>query len=125
MVLSYALCMVLNTNQVKEAALLPWQDATDPSGTVIKRIPQEWGAGIGHFVKVTAPPQTQVAYRTGEVGSDKTTDKIVGVRTTVSCSPFLPIPIPMLQVPGLNQPMLFQITSEKTMENPDYGDYAK
>ena len=118
---SYGLCVVLNTNQVKEAALLPWSDATDPSGTVMKKIPEMWESGMGHFVKMSGQPLTLVAYRTGQTGTDQITDKIVGVRTTISCSPFLSIPVPFVSCPGLNAPMVFQITSEKPMENPDNG----
>jgi hypothetical protein len=116
---SYGLCVVLNTNQVKEAALLPRADATDPSGTVMKTIPEMWENGMGRFVKMSGQPLTEVAYRTGETGTDNITDKIVGVRTTINCNPFLSVPVPFVSCPGLNAPMVFQITSEKPMENPD------
>lgn len=119
MALSYGLCVVLNTNQVKEAALLPRTDATDPSGTVMKKIPEMWENGMGHFVRMSGQPLTQVAYRTGQQGTDQITDQIVGVRTTINCNPFLSVPVPFVTCPGLNAPMVFQITSEKPMENPD------
>jgi len=119
--LSYGLCMVLNYNQVHEASLLPWQDATSPTGTVQKAIPDQWLSGMGHFVKVAGPPATAVTYRKGATGSDKITDKIVIVQTTVQCSPFLPIPLPWITAPGLNAPFTFSVASERPMENPDYG----
>ena len=121
MCLSYGFCVVLNTNQVKEAALLTNSTANSSADIVKKGIPDEWANGMGRFVKMAEPVDTQVAYRTGEMGSDKTQDKIVGVRTTVKCNPFLPVPVPFLTCPGLNAPMVFQITSERPMENPDYA----
>jgi hypothetical protein len=119
--LSYGLCMVLNYNQVHEASLLPWQDATNPTGSVEKGIPDVWLGGMGHFVKVAGPPITSVTYRHGQKGTDGVIDKIVIVQTTVQCSPFLPIPIPWVTAPGLNAPFTFSVASERPMENPDYG----
>jgi len=116
---SYGLGMVLNRNQCHEASLLPSTDANDPNGTVQKGIPDTWLNGMGKFVKQVGPIKTVVSYRSGEVGSDKVTDKIVSVSTTLNCSPFLPIPLPLVDVPGLNGAMTFQITSERQMENPD------
>ena len=117
--MSYGFCMVLNNNQVHEASLLPASKATDPSGTVMLGIPNQWLNGMGHFVKMSGSPQTKVAYRDGETGSDNVTDKIVTVTTTVICNPFLTIPVPAVNIPGLNGPMTFSITSERPMENPD------
>ena len=116
--ISYCSCMLLNDLQVHEAALIPWKKAKSATGPVRHDIPLEWmDAGVGKFVKVQLPIKTKVSYRTGQAG-----DKIVAVSTTVTCSPFLPIPVPVANVPGLNGPMTFNITSERTMENPDYGD---
>ena len=116
---SYGLCMVLNGSQVHESSLLPAADATAAGGTVQKAIPDQWLDGMGKFVKVVGYPQTKVTYRNGEKGTDQVQDKIVTVETTVNCLPFLPIPLPVVDVPGLNGPMTFQITSERQMENPD------
>lgn len=121
MCVSYGLCVVLNTNQVKEAALLTGSSANSNSDIVKQGIPDEWANGMGRFVKMAEPVNTQIAYRTGETGTDQTTDTIVGVRTTVKCSPFLPVPVPFVTCPGLNAPMTFQITSERPMENPDFA----
>jgi hypothetical protein len=117
--MSYGFCMVLNYNQVHEAALLPKSQATDPAGIVMQNIPNQWLAGMGQFVKMTGTPQTAIAYRDGATGLDSVTDKIVSVTTTVVCNPFLTIPLPFANVPGLNGPMNFSITSERPMENPD------
>jgi hypothetical protein len=64
-------------------------------------------------------PVTTITYRNGETGSDSVTDKTVTVTTTVICTPFLTIPMPYINVPGLNGPMTFSIMSERPMENPD------
>jgi len=117
--MSYGFCMVLNYNQVHEASLLPASKATDSSGVVIKGIPEQWLNGMGHFVKMSGSPQTAITYRDGQTGSDNVTDKIVSVTTTVVCTPFLNIPIPAVNIPGLNGPMTFSIYSERPMENPD------
>lgn len=118
--MSYGFVMVLNYNQVHEAALLPRSIATKASGAVMSGIPQEWENGMGKFVKQSGTPQTQVTYRDGEQdGNDKVTDQIVSVQTTVICNPFLTIPIPVWGVPGLNAPITFVVLSERPMENPD------
>lgn len=116
---AYCMCVVLNNNQVHEAALVSAADATSASGTVQKAIPDQWLSRLGHFAKVSGYPQTHVSYRDGEQGSDQVVDKFVSVQTTCTCLPCLPIPLPCVNVPGLNGPMTFQITSEKQMENPD------
>jgi hypothetical protein len=119
---SYCLCMVLNNSQVHEAALLPYVDATNAGGSVMKGIPEQWQSQLGRFVKLTADPQnpgTKITYRTGEQGADQVFDKYVTVQTTCICQPCLPIPLPLVTAPGLNAPMTFQISSERQMENPD------
>ena len=118
---SYGLCMVLNFNQVHEAALLPFAEANNNSGTVKKGIPDKWMAGMGHFVNMSGFPSTVISYRDGQTDNNKTVDKIVGVETTVVCNPFLPIPIPIAQIPGINGPMKFTVYAECPMENPDYA----
>ncbi len=119
---SYGLCMVLNYNQVHEASLIPYTDATNASGTVMQGIPQQWANGMGHFVKMTGNPVTVISYRNGETAqSDGVTDKLVSVTTTVVCNPWLPIPFPVVQVPGINAPMTFAVSAERPMENPDYA----
>lgn len=122
---SYGLCLVLNNNQVHEASLLPYQDASNPNGAVMKGIPEVWGNGMGHFVKKVGPVITTVSYRAGQVSNDsgasKITDRIVKVTTRVICSPFLPIPLPVSNVPGLNGPMTFTVAGERPMENPDFA----
>lgn len=118
---SYGLCMVLNYNQVHEASLLQRSDTENVAGAVRKGIPDQWLNGMGHLVKVQGYPQTDIFYRDGETGPDKVTDRIVMVRTTVVGSPFLTIPVPAINVPGLNGPMTFQISAERQMENPDYA----
>jgi hypothetical protein len=111
--------MVLNYNQTHEASLIPASQATSPSGTVMQGIPNQWLNGMGHFVKMTGSPQTTITYRPGTTGTDSVQDMIVTVTTAVICNPFLTIPLPFANVPGLNGPMNFSITSERPMENPD------
>lgn len=119
--LSFALVMVLNYNQLHEASLIPFAQAMDPNGSVCKTIPDQWLSGMGHFVKISGFPQTSISYRNGLVDANNITEKIVAVRTTVVCTPFLPIPLPVFNVPGLNGPMTLSTASERSMENPDYG----
>lgn len=122
---SYGLVVVLNNNQVHEASLLPYTDAGNPTGVVMKGIPDSWSGGMGHFVKKEGNIVTEVGYRVGQKSSDSgnkdVIDRIVRVTTTVKCSPFLPIPLPVANVPGLNGPMLFTVSSERQMENPDFA----
>src|SRR5271156_2091200 len=51
--LSYGLGRVLNYNQCHEASLVPWGQATDSGGAVMQGIPNQWGGGMGHFVKMS------------------------------------------------------------------------
>ncbi|HEY9784469.1 MAG TPA: hypothetical protein V6D17_03635 [Candidatus Obscuribacterales bacterium] len=129
---SYALCMVLNSNQAHEAALMPRQEANSENGLIKKGIPERWQNGMGRFVKMVGSPKTSLSYRelmkvSHKPGTDdsvqgaKDTEKAVMVTTTVTCSPFLPIPLPWASIPGLNAPMTFVVSSERAMENPDYG----
>ena len=115
---SYCLCMVLNYNQVHEAALLPMSDATSLNGPVCKDITDRWLNGMGKFVKTEGYPQTVISYRDGHT-TNNVTDRIAMVQTTVKCQPTLSIPLFGASVPGLNAPMAFSVSSESTMENPD------
>lgn len=119
--LSFGICTVLNTNQAHEASLDKYQDAADPNGIVMKVIPTTWAAGMGRFVRSAGAPITTVGYRDGDKNSDGQIDKVVRVTTTVNCNPSVPLPIPVANIPGLNGPYTVTITSEKTMENPDYA----
>ena len=119
--LSYGLCTVLNTNQLHEASLEPWQDAADPNGLVMKTIPNQWSNGMGHFVKASGPPQTVITYRDGDKNSQDQVDKVIRLATSVQCNPSIPLPLPIVNVPGLNGPFNITITAERTMENPDYA----
>lgn len=118
---SYGLCRVLNFNQTHEASLIPHQEAANQIGIVKKGIPDQWLNGMGRLVKLNEYPQTSVTYRSGQTGLDAVTDKIVLVQTTVTCSPLLPVPLPVANIPGLNGPMIFVMASERPMENPDYA----
>ena len=121
--LDYGLCMVLNHNQVHEAALLPSFDANKPNGAVKKSVPDLWLSGMGKFARVSSYPSTKISYRSGQniVGVSNASDKFVRVETTVVCNPILKIPVPVINVPGLNGPANFTIISERPMENPDYA----
>lgn len=119
--LSFGICTVLNTNQLHEASLDKYQDAADPNGTVMRTIPTVWAKGLGRFVRVSGTPRTVIGYRDGDKNSDDQVDKVVRVETTVVCHPFVPLPIPVANIPGLNGPYTVTITAEKTMENPDYA----
>ncbi|MFN8550412.1 MAG: hypothetical protein U0103_02890 [Candidatus Obscuribacterales bacterium] len=119
--LSFGICTVLNSNQLHEASLERWQDAADPNGTVMKVIPTTWARGMGRFVRASGAPQTTVGYRDGDKNSDDQIDKVVKVETSVRCNPFVPLPIPVANIPGLNGSYTVTISAEKTMENPDYA----
>jgi hypothetical protein len=120
---SYCLCMVLNYNQVHEASLVHMSEAVNISGPVCKGITDNWLAGMGKFVKTDSYPRTSVSYRDGQT-TGSVTDRIAEVQTIVVCQPLLSIPIPGVTVPGLNAPMVFSMSSESTMENPDNAPIA-
>lgn len=109
---TYGLGYTLNAAQVREAALLPYQEARDnPDGPIIKTIPQKWrNSGLGAFAKVDGPIGTRVSY--GTVGSDRT----VTVSTRMTVRPFLTIPL-IPGVPGLSAPVTFSWSSERPMED--------
>ncbi|MBZ0187523.1 MAG: hypothetical protein K8F91_14845 [Candidatus Obscuribacterales bacterium] len=113
---SYGLASVLNSNQTREASLLRASDASDLNGIIRKSLPDQWLNGMGKFVKIIGYPETFISYRNGEEG-----DKFISVATTITMSPFLKVPFPVVDVPGLNGPMTFTIVSECPMENPDYA----
>jgi len=113
---SYGTAGVLNSNQTREASLLNFTDATDANGIICKTLPDQWLGGMGKFVKIVGYPGTAITYDDGAGG-----DKIVRVATTMTTSPFLPIPFPIANIPGLNGPLTFTIASERPMENPDYA----
>jgi hypothetical protein len=115
---SYCLCMVLNYNQAHEASLVHMNDAVTLNGPVCKDITDKWLAGMGKFVRTEGYPQTIVSYRDGQT-TGNVTDRIAVVQTSVVCQPTLSIPLFGANVPGLNAPMSFSISSESTMENPD------
>jgi hypothetical protein len=127
---SYGLCMVLNYNQLHEASVEKASDAQDTTGSVKKAIPDQWLNGMGHFVKIVGYPKTVVSYAPTSSpsppaswpgGVEPVSDQTVTVTTTVVCSPFLAIPLFVINVPGLNGPMTFAVTSSHLMENPDYA----
>jgi hypothetical protein len=120
---SYCLCMVLNYNQVHEASLVHMNDAVSLNGPVCKDITDKWLAGMGKFVRAEGYPQTTVSYRDGQT-TGNVTDRIAVVQTSVVCQPTLSIPLFGVSVPGLNAPMVFSISSESTMENPDNAPIA-
>ncbi len=116
---SYCLLMVLNYNQIQQASLVESSEAQDPSGAVKKGIPDVWRSGMGHFVNMSGNPQTDVSYRAGQgTGGSSEQDKIVRVRTVITCNPFLPIPF-FFGIPGINAPFPLIAFQEKQMENPD------
>ncbi len=122
--LSYCMLMVLNYNQVAQAALVKASEAQDPTGEVKKGIPDVWRGGMGKFVNMSGNPQTDVSYRAGQAeqgsGATDAEDVIVRVKTTVTCNPFLPIPF-FFGIPGINAPFPMVVFQEKQMENPDYS----
>lgn len=121
---SYTLVMVLNYNQVHEAALVDSADALDAGGSVKKGIPDTWRSGMGHFVNMSGNPITDVTYRAGQTetgsGANGAADTIVRVRTTVNCNPFLSIPF-FVNVPGINAPFPLVVFQERPLENPDHA----
>jgi len=121
---SYCLLMVLNYNQIQQASLVQHQEAQDPSGAVKKGIPDTWKNGMGRFVNMSGNVQTQITYRDGQTetgaGANGAQDKIVRLRTTVNCNPFLPIPF-FFGIPGINATYPLVVFQERQMENPDYA----
>jgi hypothetical protein len=116
---SYASIMVLNNLQSHEASLLPYQDAQDPAGRVIKTIPTEWmTGGLGKFVNPVGTPDTQVTYQLGSSDVNNTQDHYVVVVTKCSIAPILPIAF-FQNVPGISAPVDFTISSQRLMENQD------
>lgn len=115
----YAVLMVLNYNQIHEAALIPSEQANDPVGVVKKGVVDQWQKGMGNFVKLSGSPQTTVSYADGSQRDDKTLDKVVTITTNIDCNPFVPVPVPGLTVPGLNAPMTLSVTTQRPMEDPD------
>lgn len=119
---SYGCCMVLNNIQVHEASLTDWHKQPSADTAIKTNVMQQWkNSGFGHFVKMSGDPVTLIGWRNGVKDENGIQDKIVAVKTTVTCNPFLSIPVPVVNVPGLNGPMTFTISSEHPMENPDYG----
>jgi hypothetical protein len=122
--LSYCTIMVLNYNQVAQAALIRASEAADPSGDIKKGIPDTWRSGMGKFVNMTGNINTDVSYRNGQqesgAGATDAQDVIVRVRTSVTCNPFLPIPF-FFGIPGINAPFPLVVFQEKQMENPDFS----
>ncbi len=122
--LSYCTIMVLNYNQVAQAALIRASEAANPGGDIKKGIPDTWRGGMGKFVNMSGNVQTDVSYRNGQTetgkGATDAQDVIVRVRTTVTCNPFLPIPF-FVGIPGINAPFPIVVFQEKQMENPDFS----
>ncbi|MBX9669194.1 MAG: hypothetical protein K2X93_16335 [Candidatus Obscuribacterales bacterium] len=122
----YGMVMVLNYNQAHEAALLPSDQVMDPNGAVRKGIVDQWLNGpMGRFLKVNGPVKTEIEYKDGAQIDDKNTEKIITVKTSVSCLPFLSIPFPGVKIAGLNDAMLFFASSECQMEDPDNAGPTK
>lgn len=117
---SYSLLMVLNYNQVHEAALIDSVDALDASGSVKKGIPDTWRSGMGHFVNMSGNVDTEVGYRDGETENNGPKDTIVRVKTTITCKPFLSIPF-FVNIPGINAPFPLVVFQERPLENPDHA----
>ncbi|MCC7532150.1 MAG: hypothetical protein IT342_26845 [Candidatus Melainabacteria bacterium] len=122
--LAYCTVMVLNYNQVAQAALIKASEAANPGGEVKKGIPDVWRSGMGKFVNMSGDPQTEVSYRPGQTeqgsGATDAEDVIVRVKTTINCNPFLPIPF-FFGIPGINAQFPLVVFQEKQMENPDYS----
>jgi hypothetical protein len=119
MCLSYGSVFVLNNLQTHEASLLNYEDAEDPAGAVRTTIPNEWqNAGLGKFVNLVGPPNTEISYKLGQIDQNKVQDHMVTVTTTCSIKPFVPVPI-IPNVPGLSAPVTFTISSDRLLENQD------
>jgi hypothetical protein len=119
MLCSYGSILVLNYSQVHEAALLPYTDAQDSNGAIIKTIPTDWQSmGLGRICRVQGFPSTSVTYLPGETDEVKNKDWYVQVVTTVNVAPFVPVPF-LMTIPGLNAPWTFQVSSQCLVENQD------
>lgn len=116
---SYACCFVLNQNQAEEAALLN-SNQSGGSNLICNQLPSQWqDSGIGSFSRVQAMPQTQISYQSlspnaGTMGSQATPRSMVTVSTSFTIKP-------LIQVPafGLDQPIQFIISTQRTAEDPN------
>lgn len=117
--LSYASVVLLNNLQVHEASVVPYDQAQDPSGTVMQTIPNNWmTSGVGQFVNPVSLPDTEVSYKLGTKGGSQVQDYVVVVKTTVSVPPLVSVPF-FQNVPGLSAPVTYAVTGESILENQD------
>ena len=115
---TYSSGCVLNSLQVREAALLTASIVQDPTGPVKQRIPDNWvTSGLGRFASLESSPLTTISYRDGVADANGIMDRFVVVTTALKVRPFLAIPF-FPGVPGLGATVAFTITSERVVENP-------
>lgn len=109
----YASCATLNDVQLREAVNIAKSEAESAGGPVKKHIPEQWASlGMGQFVGLTKPVETQVSYTPG-VGDDI----YVIVTTTINCRPFLTMPF-FFPIPGMTTPLDYTISTKRLLENP-------
>lgn len=112
LLVSYACCYVLNNMQVEQAAVLP----ASQTGTIVNtQLPQQWQkGGLGIFANCSGTPKTQVSYSTtaSPAGQVKGPAGNVTVTTTFTI-------LPMIQVPYLSGPLVFSISTQREIEDPN------
>lgn len=125
LLLAYYSGYLLNTWQTREAALLRAVDTTNPAGLIQQGLPEQWRAnGLGRFVNIIQPIQTQVEYEAGYTDPTPSTptnfapDQSVRVTTTIVCGPYFNIPF-LVGIPGISAPFSVRYTNSRHIENPE------
>jgi hypothetical protein len=116
----YGSGFTLNNLQAQQAAYSRYSEVAAKTDAVKK----QWkDTGLGKFCNLTTDPETKITLVKGQAipGQEKAEnnqDYLVQVTTTVTCRPFLTIPVGG-PIPGLSAPMQFTFVSERVLENPD------
>jgi hypothetical protein len=113
--LTYNCGNMLNAWQLRESAVTRATLARNNTGPIKKTIVDSWRTkGIGAFAKVDpASISTKVNYASAGVGNDIS----VEVVTKMTADPFLPVPF-FVKVPGLNESVPFQYSTQQLLEDP-------
>ena len=117
--LVYGCGFTLNYFQSLQCASVTKTEAADPSGLVKFGIPQQWkNNGLGKFVELVGDPETNIAYKDGQLETNGVQDMNVVLSTTITTKPLICVPT-LPGIPGLTAPITFNFVSERPMENPD------
>jgi len=107
----FASCISLNNAELREAARTPRSQLT----TALAALQQDWQNNIlGRMTGISNTPESNFYYT--NIGEDA----YVGVSTTFTLKPFLPVPF-LNQIPALGKPWSFSVKSKRVLENPSYA----